>query len=67
MNAHRAGVFTVEERNRIHERILEIAHGEERIVAGAVVGSLAAGEGDRWVGSRSGIRCSPGKSNPRRS
>jgi predicted nucleotidyltransferase len=48
MNAHRAGVFTVEERNRIHERILEIAHGEERIVAGAVVGSLAAGEGDRW-------------------
>jgi predicted nucleotidyltransferase len=48
MNSHRAGVFTVEERNRIYERILEIAHAEERIVAGAVVGSLAAGEGDRW-------------------
>jgi predicted nucleotidyltransferase len=48
MNAHRAGVFTVEERNRIHERILEIAHADQRIVAGAVVGSLAAGEGDRW-------------------
>ena len=47
MRAHRAGVFTVEERDRIHERILEIAHGEERIVAGAVVGSLAAGEGDQ--------------------
>ncbi len=48
MNAHRAAVFTVEERNRIHERILEIAHADQRIVAGAVVGSLATGEGDRW-------------------
>jgi predicted nucleotidyltransferase len=48
MNPHRAGVFTVEERNRIHERILEIAHADQRIVAGAVVGSLATGEGDRW-------------------
>jgi hypothetical protein len=42
------GVFTVAERNRIRERILEIANSDERIVAGAVVGSLATGEGDRW-------------------
>lgn len=48
MNSPPAGVFTVDERNRIHDRILEIAHSDERIVAGAIVGSLATGEGDRW-------------------
>jgi hypothetical protein len=48
MNSRRAGVFTVEERDRIHDRILEIAKSDERIVAGAVVGSLAINEGDRW-------------------
>jgi hypothetical protein len=48
MNMPRTGVFTVAERNRIRDRILEIANSEERIVAGAEVGSLAAGEGDRW-------------------
>jgi hypothetical protein len=47
MNSHRAGVFTVDERNRIRDRILELANSDERIVAGAVVGSLATGEGDR--------------------
>jgi predicted nucleotidyltransferase len=41
-------VFTVEERNRIGDRILEVAHSDERIVSGAVVGSLATDEGDRW-------------------
>ena len=48
MNSRRSGVFTVDERNRIRDRILEIANSDERIVAGAVVGSLAADEGDRW-------------------
>jgi predicted nucleotidyltransferase len=48
MNAHGAGVFTVDERNGIRDRILEIANSDERIVAGAIVGSLANGEGDRW-------------------
>ena len=48
MNSRSVGVFTVEERNRIRDRILEIAKSDERIVAGAVVGSLATGEGDRW-------------------
>ena len=42
------GVFTVAERDRMHARILEIARSDEQIVAGAVVGSLATGEGDRW-------------------
>ncbi len=48
MNSQRTGVFTVDERNRIRDRILELAKSDERIVAGAVVGSLATGEGDRW-------------------
>jgi hypothetical protein len=48
MNSRRAGIFTVDERNRIRDRILEIAHSDDRIVAGAEVGSLATGEGDRW-------------------
>jgi predicted nucleotidyltransferase len=48
MNLRSAGVFTVEERNRIRDRILEMAKFDERIVAGAVVGSLATDEGDRW-------------------
>jgi hypothetical protein len=41
-------VFTVASRDRIHARILEIARCDEQIVAGAVVGSLATGKGDRW-------------------
>jgi hypothetical protein len=48
MNSRRSGVFTVDERNCIRDRILEIANSDERIVAGAVVGSLATDEGDRW-------------------
>ncbi len=48
MNSRRSGVFTIDERNYIHARILEIANSDDRIVAGAVVGSLATGEGDRW-------------------
>ena len=33
-------VFTVEERDRVQARILEIAHADRRIVAGALLGSL---------------------------
>jgi hypothetical protein len=48
MNSQRAGIFTVDERNRIRDRILDLANSDQRIVAGAVVGSLATDEGDRW-------------------
>lgn len=48
MNSQSAGVFTIGERKRIRERILETAGSDERIVAGAVVGSLATEKGDRW-------------------
>jgi len=41
-------VFSVDERDRVRERVLELARGDARVVAGAVVGSLAHGGGDRW-------------------
>ncbi|HEV3478837.1 MAG TPA: hypothetical protein VG144_05260 [Gaiellaceae bacterium] len=40
-------MFTVEERDRVRDRVLEIAAADERVVAAAIVGSLADG-GDRW-------------------
>lgn len=42
------GVFTPEDRDRAREHVLALASADERVVAGAVVGSLARGEGDRW-------------------
>lgn len=41
-------MFSVAERNRIRDRVLELAAADARVVAGAVVGSLAFDEGDRW-------------------
>jgi hypothetical protein len=42
-------VFTVEQRDALRERLLRMADEDERIVAGAVVGSFAAdGGGDRF-------------------
>ena len=43
-------MFTVEYRNRLRDRALALASSDSRVVAGAVVGSLALqeGEGDRW-------------------
>lgn len=41
-------MFTIAERDRVRDRILEMARGDPRVAAGAVVGSLALGEGDRW-------------------
>jgi hypothetical protein len=40
-------VFTVEQRDTLQERVLAIAARDPRIVAGALVGSLALGGGDR--------------------
>ena len=40
-------MFTVEERDRVRNRLLEMAHADARIVAGAEIGALAHG-GDRW-------------------
>ena len=41
-------MFTVEDRNRIQDHVLQLAASDTRVVAGAVVGSLALGGGDRW-------------------
>jgi hypothetical protein len=41
-------VFTVEDRRRAHERVLALAENDSRVVAGAVVGSLALADGDPW-------------------
>jgi hypothetical protein len=41
-------LFTVEQRNALHARMLQLAEEDERVVAGAAVGSLAVGSGDRF-------------------
>jgi hypothetical protein len=41
-------VFSIDDRNRVRDHVLERARADARIVAGAVVGSLAHAEGDRW-------------------
>ena len=41
-------MFTVSDRDRIRNYVLQLADADERVVAGAVVGSLALSEGDRW-------------------
>lgn len=41
-------VFSVEERDRVRDHVLEMARADPRVVAGAVVGALADGSGDRW-------------------
>lgn len=41
-------MFTVEYRERLRDRVLQLAAGDARVTAGAVVGSLALAEGDRW-------------------
>jgi len=41
-------VFTVAERDRVRDALLEMARADPRIVAAAAVGSLAGGGGDRW-------------------
>src|SRR5256885_5775661 len=44
----RTSVFTVEQRDALRERLLGLAEEDERVVAGAVVGSLAVDGGDRF-------------------
>ncbi len=41
-------MFTVEQRDGLRERVLRLAEEDERVVAGAAVGSLAIGDGDRF-------------------
>ncbi|HST24554.1 MAG TPA: hypothetical protein VLJ76_01035 [Gaiellaceae bacterium] len=41
-------MFTAEQRDTLRERLLRLADEDERVVAGAAVGSLALGGGDRY-------------------
>jgi hypothetical protein len=41
-------VFSVEQRDALCEHLLQLAEDDERVVAGAAVGSLAADSGDRF-------------------
>ena len=41
-------MFTVEQRDALRGRMLQLAEEDERVVAGAAVGSLAVGTGDRF-------------------
>lgn len=41
-------MYIVEQRAALRERVLALAEGDDRVVAGAAVGSLALGGGDRY-------------------
>ncbi len=41
-------MFSVKDRDHVRDRVLEWASADARVVAGAVVGSMALHEGDRW-------------------
>src|SRR5437867_3833909 len=41
-------MFTVEERARVRDRLVQMSRADPRLIAGALVGSTAAGGGDRW-------------------
>jgi hypothetical protein len=41
-------MFSIEDRNLVHDYVLQLAESDSRVVAGALVGSLALSEGDRW-------------------
>lgn len=42
-------MFSPEDRDRAHARVIELAEADARIVAAAVVGSLSRGTADRWA------------------
>jgi hypothetical protein len=46
--AFAAVVFSVEERERVRDRLVELAHADPRVVACAVIGAEAKGRVDRW-------------------
>ena len=41
-------MFSSEERNQLCDHVLQLAQSDPRVEAGAVVGSLALSDGDRW-------------------
>jgi hypothetical protein len=43
-----AMMFSFEDRDRVRHQVMDLASADSRVVAGAILGSLAHGEGDRW-------------------
>ena len=41
-------MFSISDRERVHDRVLQLAAADDRVVAGAVAGSMAHHVGDRW-------------------
>ena len=41
-------MFTVEDRDRVRNRVVQMSRADPRLVAGALVGSTAGGGGDKW-------------------
>src|SRR5881296_3289855 len=41
-------MFTVEDRDRVRDRLVQMSRADPRLVAGALIGSTAGGGGDRW-------------------
>lgn len=50
MKNHEAStaMFTIEERNRVRERLVDMGRADRRLIAGALIGSTTEGGGDRW-------------------
>src|SRR3989475_7029719 len=42
-------MFTVEERDLVRKRLVQVSRADPRLVGGALIGSTAGGGGDRWV------------------
>jgi hypothetical protein len=54
--------FTTEDRDRVRERVFEIARADDRITGGAVTGSRAVGREDRWSDVDTAFGFRPGTS-----
>lgn len=41
-------MYTVKDRERVRDRLVQMSRADSRLIAGALIGSTAAGGGDRW-------------------
>jgi hypothetical protein len=41
-------MFTLEQKNHVRDRVLELARADSRVTGGALTGSMAFGSGDKW-------------------
>jgi hypothetical protein len=57
-------VFSVQQRDALYERVLSLGRDDQRVVAGALVGSLASGGGDRFSDLDLTFALAPGAALP---